>query len=94
MPHELDSDDLDAVRELRGKRGYTLVFIRQSDEIKRLVEELIKPAGQIDRSEFIRGQIAGLRTALEIPQILEDEARVNAEIAPLKRYIEKENRGR
>jgi hypothetical protein len=93
MDHELDSGDLDAIRELRGLRGYTLLFIRISDQIKLRVAKL-EQLLPLDETNVLRGEIAGLKLALEIPQILEDEARVNVESAPLQRYVKEKPHGR
>jgi len=84
MEHVLDSTDLDNIRELRALPGYSLVFIRTTDEIKRLQIKLEHPQTEQD-SNILRGELAGLRLSLEIPQILEDEANANVTNAKEKR---------
>jgi hypothetical protein len=71
--HQLDASDLDAIRELTASAGHALVHMRISSEITRLREELERPQTE-DRTNVLRGMITGLRTALEIPGIIEDEA--------------------
>lgn len=78
MPQDLDNGDLDSIREVRQMQGHKLILLRTSDTISREIEGLVQ-FGSVDKTDFIRGKIAGLRTALEIPQILEDEAKQNVQ---------------
>jgi hypothetical protein len=65
---------LDELLELRASAGHAIVEARINAEIHRCRMLLELPADEA-RTNFHRGQIAGLRTALNIPQILEDEAK-------------------
>ncbi len=93
MDHELDAGDLDAIRELRSSPGQVLVYMRITDQIQLRQAKLEQPLDH-DRTNVLRGEIAGLRTALELPEILEGEARVNVESAPLSRYAKEQQHGR
>jgi hypothetical protein len=68
-----NSENLDAIRELRRSAGWGLVQERISGEIDRWADELTQPGLVERRSDLLRGQIGALRTVLEIPKILEDE---------------------
>jgi len=76
MEHVLDSGDLDNIRETRATLGHALIFLRISDEIRRCQEKLEQPLTE-QQTNSLRGQIAGLRTARELPQIIETEAENN-----------------
>lgn len=79
MPHILDGSDLDAIIELRGLRGYTLMFLRISDSIK-FAQAKLEQADTTDaKSHHLRGQIEAYRTCLQIPEIIEAEARKSIE---------------
>lgn len=77
MPNDLNESDLDAIREVRAQRGYTLIFKRTTEVSKLDIEKLVRGDGEAD---YLRGRIAGLRLSLEIPEILETEARQNVEV--------------
>ncbi|MBZ5578240.1 MAG: hypothetical protein LAP40_16885 [Acidobacteriia bacterium] len=69
---ELDSADLDAVKDLERSPGYALVRERVTAEIERLGREL---EGDLDaeKTAKLRGQLRAYRTLLTIPGILKSE---------------------
>jgi len=70
QPEPLDSADLDALRELEQSPGYILVMERIFETIKKKRDDLER----IDsRGDLLRGELSGLRLALNIPAILKEE---------------------
>ncbi len=67
-----DSADVDAIAELKVSLGWTHVEERIRQELVRRQEELEQLCDP-PLTNYIRGQIASLRTVLDIPAILEDE---------------------
>lgn len=65
---------LDDIIELRASDGHAHVQARIGEQIRRVSQKLEQ---RVDEAEtnYLRGQIAGLRTALVIPEIIETEAR-------------------
>lgn len=68
--------DLDDVQELQNHPGWVLVRRRVLDAIGEL-QELLENVSDEAATNLRRGQIAGLRTALAIPGILENEAKTS-----------------
>lgn len=69
-----DSADLDAVQSLVRERGYELLRKRVEQTRQQLVERLIQPS-DAEITANLRGQIAGIDLALELPKILEQDIR-------------------
>ena len=68
--------DLEDILDLRQSAGHQAEQIRMLEAIHALGRKLEEP-GPDDNTHYLRGQIKGLRTALAIPEILENEARNN-----------------
>jgi len=71
----LDSGDKDSIEELLISPGYALVRKRIQDEIARL-QATLEGDLEMPATYKVRGQIAGFRTALSIPEILISEVPV------------------
>ena len=69
-PEPPDSADLDALQELQQAPGYVLTMERIFQTIETKRDDLERFGAQTD---FLRGQLSGLRLALAIPAILRDE---------------------
>lgn len=71
---DLDSADLDAIKEMIRSRGYGLVVERVKAEIERLRLDLENGHGADEwLTNQLRGQIKAYRTLLTIPGILRGE---------------------
>lgn len=72
MPELPDSAEMDALREMLRSPAWGLMIGRIHAEIDRRHWELEKPL-DIEKTSTLRGLIAGLRIALNVPIILIDE---------------------
>lgn len=70
----LQPEDAEAIQETCATPGHHLIENRLRETIKREQSALEMPSDEMT-TNIRRGKIAGLRIALDLPQILEDEAK-------------------
>lgn len=73
----LDGFDAEAVREMTESGGWRLVRSRIEKTLVEKMEALVNPSSEVETAK-LRGEIAGLRTALRIPEILQSEGQKNS----------------
>lgn len=69
----LDRLDGEGVREVLLTRGWKVIEKRMRETVELKTRELVNPHGEV-QTALLRGEIAGLTTALKIPGILVSES--------------------
>lgn len=71
---QLDSEDAESLREVIDSRGWKLILERLEVEKTKLLARLMTDLDPIGSAK-VRGQIAAIDTAVQVPDILIAEAR-------------------
>lgn len=75
---KLDGIDAEQIQDTLESPGWQLIRQRIERTLVGKIGELEKPSDEVTTAQ-LRGQIAGLRTALNVPDILLNEAKENRE---------------
>lgn len=73
---KLDGIDADHVRETIESPGWQLIRQRIERELSLKIAELVRPLDPVKTAQ-VRGMIEAFKTALDIPRILQAEAKEN-----------------